>query len=136
MRLGKTTERLPAQLPKGETRGAVEQDIVEGVTGAAANGAKPGVGELPRRKRIGSAVALKVAFNAEHPGAGLPVVTGLRPANETGRFGRIIIDRAPIPADIAADIGTGPAVHVERLIDRVGPTPVGQIGGLNRRNRS
>src|ERR1700727_3299757 len=111
MRLGKATERLPAQLPKGETGGAVEQDIVEGVTGAAANGAKPGVGEFPRRKRVGSAVALKVAFNTEHPGAILPVVAGLHAANEAGRLGRIIVDRAPIPADIAADIGTSPAVH-------------------------
>src|ERR1700733_7897756 len=108
MAFAETTERLAGQLAEGKTRGAVEQDVVDGVTGAAANGAKPGVGEFPGRKRVGSAVALKVAFNTEHPRAIQQVVAGLHAANEAGRLGRIIVDRAPIPANIAADIGTGP----------------------------
>src|SRR5579871_1437466 len=45
-------ERLAAQLAEGETGGAIEQDVVDGVTGAPAHRAEPWIGELPRRKRV------------------------------------------------------------------------------------
>src|ERR1700679_3493706 len=124
---------LALQLAEGETRGAVEYDVVEGITGPAAHGAKPRIGEFPGRKGIGRAGGLKVAFDAEHPWTVLPVVAGLHAAHETGRLGRIVVDRTPVPADIAAEIGPGPAVHIELLIDGIGRArSVRQIGSRNR----
>src|SRR5580692_5581967 len=113
-------EGLAGQLAKGEAPGAVEQDVVDGVAGAATDGAKPGVGEFPRRKGVGGAIALDVAFDTEDPGTVLPVIAGLRAADETGRPGWVIVNRTPVPADIAADIWSRPAIHVERLVDCVG----------------
>src|SRR5581483_279901 len=125
-----SAEGLAGQLAESETAGSVEQNVIERVARAATDGAKPRVGEFPRRKRIGSAGALNIAFETEHPGAALEIVAGLRAADEARRLGRIVIDRAPIPTDIAAEIGSGPAVHIERLIDGV-RLAVTQIGRLH-----
>src|SRR5207244_6609427 len=55
-----------AQFAKSKTAGPEEQDVVERVTGAAANRAEPGVGKFPRGEGFFSARRLDVAFQAEH----------------------------------------------------------------------
>src|SRR5215467_1040388 len=90
-------ERLAAQTAEGETRGPVEQDVVEAVADATAHRAEPGIGKFPRREGIVGACRLQVAFDAEDPGAALllPVVAGGDAAVEAARPGRIAIDRSP-----------------------------------------
>src|SRR5665647_578155 len=111
---------LAAQFAERQTRGAVEEDVVEGIAATAAHGAEPGIGKLPGRERILGAGRLDVALDAEHPWTGLPVVAGLHAALESRRLGRVVVDRAPAIAEIAAEIGTCPAIGIERLIDGVG----------------
>src|SRR5581483_3999594 len=125
---------LAAQFAEGEARRPINQDVIESIAGTPAHRAEPWIGEFPRRKGVGSAGGLKVTFDAEYPGAGLEIIAGLRAADEARGPGRIVVDGAPRPAEIAAEIRTGPAVHVERLTDGVRrPRPIGQIGGLRRR---
>ncbi len=50
----------------------------------------------------------------------MPVVAGLDPAHETRRLGPIIVDGAPGIAEIAPEIGAGPAIAIELLRDGVG----------------
>src|SRR5207237_1558316 len=102
-----------------ETAGAEEQDVVERVTGAAANRAEPGIGKFPRREGFFGAGRLDVAFETEHPRSILPIITGLDTADEAGRLGRIVGDRTPGIAEVAAEIGAGPAIGVERLVDGI-----------------
>src|SRR3990170_8424157 len=94
-------ESLAAQFAERQTAGAVEEDVVEGVAGAAAHGAEPWIGEFPGCEGIVGAGKLDVAFKAEHPGAGLPVVAGLHAARQTRWLGRIVVDRTPSIAEIA-----------------------------------
>src|SRR6202035_4230311 len=113
-----------------QTRGAIEQDVVERVAGPAAYRAEPRIGELPGRECIGGAGGLDVAFDAEHPRPGLPIVAALHSAHESRGLGRVVVDGAPGPAEIAAKIGTGPAIDVERLIDGVrSARSIRKVGG-------
>src|SRR4051794_10950025 len=77
------SEGLGPQLAEGQSAGAVEQDIVERVAGAATDRAKPGIGELPGREGIVGTSHLNVTLDTEHPGpSSLPIVARLRPTDE------------------------------------------------------
>src|SRR6185437_13659436 len=112
-------ESLAGQFTECQTAGAIEQHIVDRIADPAAHRSEPRIGELPRRKGIVSGARLQVTLDAEHPGTltGLPVVTGLHAARKTRRAGRIVVDRAPGIAEIAAEIGAGPAIAVGGLVD-------------------
>src|SRR5207237_6675310 len=103
---------------------------VEGIAAAAAQCAEPGIGEFPGGEGIVRARALDIALDAEHPRAALEIVAGLHAADEAARLGPGIVDAAPGVAEIAAEIGAGPAIGVERLVDRVGL--VAEVGRLRR----
>src|SRR6266446_2776377 len=129
------SECLTAQLSERQTAGAEQQNVAEGIAGPAAHRAEPGIREFPGCKCVVSAGGLDVAFDAEHPRSGLPVVTDLGAADKTRRPGRIVIDRAPGIAQIGAEIGTGPAVEIERLVDGIGSArSVRNVGRLRRRH--
>ena len=96
---------------------------------AAAQRAEPRVGELPGREGVVGAAGLDVAFDADHPLPELPVVAGLHAADDPTVVG-LLCDVAPGVAEIDADIGTGPAVDVERLVDRVGRAGAVDVGRL------
>src|SRR6266550_4859056 len=129
------SECLTAQLAERQTAGAEEQNVAEGIAGPAAHRAEPRVREFPGCKCVVSAGGLDVAFDAEHPRSGLPVVTDLGAADKTRRPGRIVIDRAPGIAQIGAEIGTGPAVEIEWLVDGIGSArSVRNVGRLRRRH--
>src|ERR1019366_375059 len=126
-------ECLAAQFAERQTAGAVKQDVAESIAGPAAHGAKPRVREFPGSKGIFSAGSLDVAFDTEHPRTGLPVVAALDAAGETRRLGRTVVDGAPGIAEIGAEIGTGPAIDIERLIDGVGGArSIRKVGRLRR----
>src|SRR5260221_8609115 len=101
-----------AEFAEGEAAGAIKQHVAERIADPAAHRAEPGVGELPRREGIVSAGRLDIAFDTEHPRTLLPVVTSLNAACEAQRLGRIVVDRTPSIAEVAAEIGTGPAIGV------------------------
>ena len=98
-----------AQFAEGQTARAEEQDVVERETGATANRTEPGVGKFPRREGLFGAGRLDVAFETEYPGAPglLPIVPSLNAARDSRRLGRIVVDRTPGIAEVAAEIGTG-----------------------------
>src|ERR1700694_1844883 len=78
---------LAAQFAERQTGGAIEQDIVERIAGAATQGAEPRVREFPGRESVFRAGGLDVAFDAENPQTGLPVVASLRAARQARRPG-------------------------------------------------
>src|SRR5258705_4087394 len=94
-------EGVGAQLAEGEAAGAEEQDVVEQITGAAANRTEPGIGEFPRRKGCFGAGRLDVAFDTEYPRPVPPIVACLNAAHGTGRLGRIVCDAAPSVTQMA-----------------------------------
>src|SRR5262249_49455905 len=81
-----------------------------------------------RGKRVTCSSQFEIALDAEHPRAALEIVTTLDTTGDAGRLGRIVGDRTPIIAEIAAEIRSGPAEGVERLVHRVGLV----IGGISR----
>src|SRR6266446_3984053 len=129
------SECLTAQLAECQTAGAEEQNVAEGIAGPAAHCAEPRVREFPGCKCIFGAAGLDVAFEAEHPRSGLPIVTDLGATHKTRRLGQIVIDRAPGIAEIGAEIGAGPAVEIERLVDSIGSArSIRNVGRLRRRH--
>src|SRR6202012_5754400 len=60
----------------------------------------------------------------------------LHAAGGAGRIGRVVADRTPGVAEIAAEIGTGPAIGVERLVHGVGRASVVEVGGVGRHRPS
>src|SRR5262249_47644610 len=123
-------EGLAAQLAEGKTRRSVEQNIAERVAAAAAQRAEPWIGKFPGRKGIVGAGQLEVGFDAEHPATALPVVAGLDAADEARGLGRVVGDGAPVIAEIAAEIGAGPAIGIKRLVDGVELAGRIEIGGV------
>src|ERR1700742_1793312 len=109
-------EGLAVRFAERQTASAVEQDVAEGVADPAARRSKPGVGELPGRERIFGTADLDVAFHAEHQRTRLPIVAALDTALQARRIGRIVVDRAPGPAEIGAEVRTRPAIGIERLV--------------------
>src|SRR5688500_11330120 len=93
----------------GETRGAVDEDVVEGDSGAAAQHTKPEVRELPCPEPVVGTGNLQIGFDAVHKLASLPRVTDLNAAIETRRIGAAATNAAPLITEIGADIGTRPA---------------------------
>src|ERR1051326_182182 len=83
------TFRYPGQLglptTVSQAAGAVEQNVVERVAGAPAQGAEPRIGEFERTHIVGSAGQLQIGLAAEHDAAPLPVKAGLRAAGHTRR---------------------------------------------------
>src|SRR6266480_774695 len=112
--LREMAECLGPQFAECQAAGAIDQEIVENIARPAAHRAEPRIGELPGREGIIGAGSLDVAFEAEHPRTQrttrLPVVAGLNAADETRRPGRVVLDRAPGIAEVAAEIGAGPAI--------------------------
>src|SRR6202012_2363061 len=60
----------------------------------------------------------------------------LHAAGGAGRIGRVVADRTPGVAEIAAEIGTGPAIGIERLVHGVGRASVVEVGGMGRHRPS
>src|SRR5579883_605267 len=73
----KVSGRVGRQAAISEARGAEDQHIADGDAGAAANGAEPGIGELPRRKSIAGRGQIDVGLAAVDEIAMLPIEAGL-----------------------------------------------------------
>ena len=110
-----------------KARPPVPKNKTLSITGAAANRTEPGIGEFPWRKGFFGAGRLDVAFDTEYPRPVPPIVAGLNAAHETGRLGRIVGDRAPGIAQVAAEIGAGPAKGVVQLIAGIGRVYVVEV---------
>src|SRR5277367_541588 len=105
---------LRSQAAISETGGTVDEHIVDRDTGAAAQRAKPRIGELPRGKGVVGAGENDVGLGAVNKIAVLPVEADLSATGHARRARRIVVHRAPLIAQCRADIGPGPAISERR----------------------
>src|ERR1700686_5402887 len=128
------------------------QAVDRNTASPAKRGTPAKLGRVDRAKRLGRVVALeagpeRVAFNAEHDVAALPVVAGFTAAEsppglvvdgevgETGGAERVVeVVVAEAAAAEHADIETGPVVHWRRQRRSLGVD--GQIGAESRRHQA